>query len=185
MQPLSNMARDSASSRKVLLVDDDQGVRNALARTLVSAGYTVTPVSEAAEGLAHLILERVDLVISDHLMPNMLGLDFLKLVRTRYPDTLRILLTAYAEVKTAIQAINQGEIYRFMLKPWDEDELLVTLHLAFEQVELKRENRKLLTFLRQEPKFLNRYEQQQADALSGGVNPPAAHAPVQDPGWPR
>jgi len=155
-----NMTRDSVPSKKILVVDDDRGVRSALVRTLTNAGYDVTSVGEAAEGLAHLILEPVDLVLSDHLMPNMLGLDFLKLVRTRYPDCVRILLTAYPEVKTAIEAINHGEIYRFMLKPWDEDELLVTLHLAFEQVQLRGENRKLLTFLRQQPELLARYEQQ-------------------------
>jgi DNA-binding NtrC family response regulator len=158
------MNRETASSRRILVVDDDSGVRSALVRTLTSAGYAVTAVSEASEGLAHLILEPVDLVLSDHLMPNMLGLDFLKLVRTRYPDCVRILLTAYAEVKTAIDAINHGEIYRFMLKPWDEDELLVTLHLAFEQVQLRRENRKLMTFLRQHPELLEQYKQQKADS---------------------
>jgi DNA-binding NtrC family response regulator len=158
------MTRSLASSRKVLIVDDDNGVRQALSRTLKSAGYEVTAASEASEGLAHLIVRPVDLVLSDHLMPNMLGLNFLKLVRTRYPDCLRILLTAYADMKIAIEAINHGEIYRFLLKPWDENELLVTLHLAFEQVELRRENRRLLTFLRQQPELLARYEAQQEDA---------------------
>jgi adenylate cyclase len=109
----------------------------------------------------------------------MLGLDFLKLVRTRYPDCLRILLTAYAEVKTALDAINHGEIYRFLHKPWDEDELLVTLHLAFEQVELRRENRKLLSFLRQQPELLERYQQeQQADAPRAPDTSPPPNAAV-------
>ena len=128
--------------------------------TLEPRGFVVAIASTGEEGLARIKAEPVDLVLSDHLMPNMLGLDFLKLVRTRYPDCVRILLTAYPEVKTAIEAINHGEIYRFMLKPWDEDELLVTLHLAFEQVQLRGENRKLLTFLRQQPELLARYEQQ-------------------------
>jgi DNA-binding NtrC family response regulator len=159
------MKRDSQPQAKILIVDDDKGVRSALLRTLTKAGYNVSAASEASEGLAQMILHPVDLVISDHLMPNMLGLDFLKLVRTRYPETLRILLTAYAEVKTALDAINHGEIYRFLLKPWDEDELLVTLHLALEQVELQRENRRLLNFLRQQPELRERYEHEKAEAL--------------------
>jgi DNA-binding NtrC family response regulator len=175
------MNRETASLRRILVVDDDSGVRSALVRTLTSAGYAVTSVSEASEGLAHLILEPVDLVLSDHLMPNMLGLDFLKLVRTRYPDCLRILLTAYAEVKTAIDAINHGEIYRFMLKPWDEDELLVTLHLAFEQVQLRSENRKLLTFLRQQPEMLERYEQQASAAQSWSLDTPGSQTSLAGP----
>jgi DNA-binding NtrC family response regulator len=178
---LSDMNRETASLRRILVVDDDSGVRSALVRTLTSAGYAVTSVSEASEGLAHLILEPVDLVLSDHLMPNMLGLDFLKLVRTRYPDCLRILLTAYADVKTAIDAINHGEIYRFMLKPWDEDELLVTLHLAFEQVQLRSENRKLLTFLRQQPEMLERYEQQASAAQSWSLDAPGSQTSLAGP----
>src|SRR5450631_2509806 len=69
---LLNMNREMASTKRVLVVDDDSGVRLALVRTLTSAGYAVTSASEASEGLAHLILEPVDLVLSDHLMPNML-----------------------------------------------------------------------------------------------------------------
>ena len=90
------------------------------------------------------------MVISDHLMPNMTGLEFLKIVRERFPDMVRLMLTGHADMQTAIDAINQGNIYRFLTKPWDDTELKVTLFLAFEQLDLERENRKLLSMVRRQ-----------------------------------
>jgi DNA-binding NtrC family response regulator len=102
----------------------------------------------------------VDVVISDHLMPNMTGLEFLKIVHDRCPDSLRIMLTGHADMQTAIDAINHGEIYRFLTKPWDDTELKVTLHLAFEQLELERQNRKLLAMVRRQHDLIKSLEAQ-------------------------
>ena len=68
--------------------------------------------------------------------------------RDRYPDAVRIILTGHADMQTAIDAINQGEIYRFLTKPWDDLELKVCITLAFEKLDLERENRALLSRLR-------------------------------------
>jgi DNA-binding NtrC family response regulator len=91
-------------------------------------------------------------------MPNMTGLDFLKLVRTRHPDTVRMMLTGHADMQTAIDAINHGEIYRFLTKPWDDTELKVTLFLAFEQLDLERENRRLLAMVRRQHNVIKSLE---------------------------
>ncbi|MDP1829628.1 MAG: response regulator [Archangium sp.] len=137
-------------NRRILIVDDEENVCHALRRSLRKEGYELFFGHEPAEGLALLKTQAVDMVISDHLMPNMTGLEFLKIVRDRHPDMMRLMLTGHADMQTAIDAINQGNIYRFLTKPWDDTELKVTLFLAFEQLDLERENRKLLSMVRRQ-----------------------------------
>ena len=149
-----------ASPRRLLIVDDEENVCRALRRTLRKEGYELFFASQPSEALALLKTTTVDVVISDHLMPNMTGLEFLKIVHDRHPDSLRIMLTGHADMQTAIDAINQGEIYRFLTKPWDDTELKVTLHLAFEQLELERENRKLLAMVRRQHDLIKTLETQ-------------------------
>src|SRR3954469_21583340 len=147
-----------SAPRKILIVDDEENVCNALRRSLRKEGYELHFASEPAPALEVLKQHRFDLVLSDHLMPNMTGLEFLKLVRDRYPDCMRMMLTGHADMQTAISAINQGEIYRFLTKPWDDTELKVTLYLAFEQLDLERENRKLLATVRRQRDLIKTIE---------------------------
>lgn len=146
--------------RKILIVDDEENVRNALRRSLRKEGYELFFAAEPGEALAVLSRQEVDLVLSDHLMPNMTGLELLKVVRDRYPGCMRMILTGHADMQTAIDAINHGEIYRFLTKPWDDVDLKVTLHLAFEQLDLERENRRLLAIVRQHQRLLERIEKE-------------------------
>ncbi len=138
------------AERSIMLVDDEENICRSLRRTLKQEGYHVAIASEPAEALELLKQSPADMVISDHLMPNMTGLELLKIVRTRYPDCVRIMLTGHADMQTAIKAINQGEIYRFLTKPWDNTELKVTIHLAFEELDLARENRRILAAARRQ-----------------------------------
>src|SRR5512142_510011 len=108
----------------VLIVDDDEDVRNGLGHVLWKSEYRLCFAAGSAEALRTLREEKVDIVLSDHLMPGMTGLEFLKTVRDRHPEVIRIMLTGQADMATAVDAINQGEIYRFLLKPCDRDELL-------------------------------------------------------------
>ena len=148
----------STVPRRILVVDDEENVCKALRRTLKRDGYEVTAVTSPALGLEELKKQVYDLVISDHLMPNMTGLEFLKIVHDRHPDAVRMMLTGHADIETAIAAINQGEIYRFLTKPWDDTELKVTLHLAFERLDLERENRKLLATVRRQHDLIKSIE---------------------------
>jgi two-component system probable response regulator PhcQ len=138
------------ANRTLLIVDDEPLVRSALRRSLRLEGYSIFTAASADEGLALLQEHPVDLVMSDHLMPGMSGTEFLGRVRDLHPAAGRILLTGHADMEAAIKAINQGEIYRFLLKPWDDTELKITLHLAFERVELELENRRLLATVRRQ-----------------------------------
>jgi len=128
----------------LLLVDDEPGILNALRRLLRPEGYRILTADSGMAGLALLEQEPVDLVISDMRMPQMDGAAFLSQVRQRWPDAVRILLTGYADVSSTIAAINQGEIYRYIAKPWDDNEIVLTVRQALEQGRLKRENARLL-----------------------------------------
>ena len=148
------------NARRVLIVDDEDNVCNALRRSLRKEGYELSFAHHPNEALNFLKTNPVDLVLSDHLMPNMTGLEFLKLVRDRHPDCMRLMLTGHADMQTAVDAINQGEIYRFLTKPWDDTELKVTLHLALEKLELERENRRLLVTVRRQYDLINELERE-------------------------
>ena len=149
-----------APFHRILVVDDEDNVRNAIRRSLRKEGYELFFASQPSEGLTILKENQTDMVISDHMMPNMTGLEFLKIVHERHPDCMRIMLTGHADMQTAIDAINQGEIYRFLTKPWDDTELKVTIHLAFEQLELMRENRRLMTAVRRQYDLIKSLERE-------------------------
>ncbi|MET7013708.1 response regulator c-di-GMP phosphodiesterase, NosR family [Uliginosibacterium flavum] len=127
----------------ILLVDDEPNVLSSLRRLLRPAGYTVLTANSGAEALTLLEAEAVDLIVSDMRMPGMTGAELLAQARERWPATLRLLLTGYAEVSSAISAINEGGIYRYISKPWDDEELLKTLHQALELAGLQREKSRL------------------------------------------
>jgi DNA-binding NtrC family response regulator len=137
----------------ILLVECDENIRKALLHTLVAEGYLVYVASSGAEGLELLKQNSFDVVVSNHL-PEMTGLEFLKLCRDRYPDVGRILLTAHADVEVAVQAIKEGEISRFLATPWDDTQLKVTIYTVLAQIEIERENRQLLATVRRQADFL-------------------------------
>jgi two-component system, probable response regulator PhcQ len=141
-------------TRTLLVVDDDESIRRALELTLTRDGYVVHVASDGAEALRMLRQHKIDVIVSDHMMPEMTGLELLKLARDRHPDVGRIMLTAYGDVDTAIKAINEGEINRFLTKPWHDTELKVTIHTVFTQVELARENQALLATVRRQADHL-------------------------------
>ena len=122
----------------ILIVDDEESIRSALRRVL-RRDYQLSFASSAAEALERLRQERPDVILSDHLMPEMTGLELLKRCRLLYPNMGRVVLTGQAEMSMVISAINEGSVFRFLTKPWDEDELKLTIYLAVEHVKSQRE----------------------------------------------
>src|SRR5207237_6028180 len=95
---------------------------------------------------------------SDHNLTRMTGIEFLKLVRERYPSILRIMLTGDPDPGVIIRSINEGEVYRFIRKPWDNTMLRVTVYFAFETIQLEEENRRLIAALRRQVSYLRDLE---------------------------
>lgn len=140
----------------ILLVDDEQNVRNALFRALRTEGYAIRQAEGPRQAFEILESEKVDLIISDHKMPRMTGLEFLVRVRENYPDTVRIMLTGHADLETVLEAVNHGEIYRFLTKPWDDEDLKVMIRIGLSHLSLAREHRRLLQRFEKQNALLER-----------------------------
>jgi DNA-binding NtrC family response regulator len=110
-----------------------------LKRLLRREGYNILTASGGAEGLELMARYEVGVVISDSRMPVMDGAEFLRRVGTIYPDAVRIMLSGYTDLKAVTDAVNTGELYRFLTKPWDDRELIEILRNAFRHYEARRQ----------------------------------------------
>jgi response regulator RpfG family c-di-GMP phosphodiesterase len=135
--------RPAEQTAPILIVDDEEIVLVALRDTLLREGYRVVPSPHAIHALSVLKEEKFSVVITDQQMPMVSGLEFLAQVREIQPDATRILITAVLSLSTVIDAINKGEIYRFIVKPWLREELLVTVKNAVQRHELITHNARL------------------------------------------
>jgi diguanylate cyclase (GGDEF)-like protein/PAS domain S-box-containing protein len=129
---------DSLPSNTLLLVDDEPDVLTALKRALHFDGYNILLAHSAAEGFEVLALNSVQVILCDQLMPGMSGTDFLDRVKDMYPETLRIVLSGYSDLRPIVDAINRGAVYRFYTKPWDNKELRDNVRAAFRHYWLLR-----------------------------------------------
>jgi putative nucleotidyltransferase with HDIG domain len=127
----------------VLFVDDEVNILKALQRLLRSEHMNVLTASRAQEALELLDKQACQVVVTDQRMPEMSGVDLLSQVRQRFPDIVRMMLTGYTEMDVAVDAINRGEIYRLITKPWNDDELRATIRQAFDHSDLKNEIKRL------------------------------------------
>ncbi len=136
-------AESGLQAWRLLFVDDEPNILSSLRRLFRPLGYQIRTAGSAAEGLQILDEEPVDLVISDMRMPEMDGAQFLAQVRERWPETVRILLTGYADIESTVDAINKGEIYRYVSKPWTDSDILLIVRHALERKGLEREKARL------------------------------------------
>lgn len=140
-KPLGEPA--SVVPRGRILVVDDEPTTTRLLATLLGKDHDVVEASSGGEGLRLLANAPADVIIADQRMPGMTGMEFLALCRERYPDAVRMMLTAYTDPHVIVDAINKGEVYRFLSKPWNSAELRMEVRLAIERVALKHKNAQL------------------------------------------
>lgn len=128
-----NSQTDAESSAKptVLLVDDEESILSALRRLLRREPFHILTASGGQAGLDELARNRVDVIVSDQRMPGMSGIEFLRRAKELYPDTVRIVLSGYADLQSITDAINEGAIYKFLSKPWDDDQIKAEIAEAF------------------------------------------------------
>ena len=126
---------------RMLLVDDEPNVLNALQRVFRQENYVVVTAANGQAALDLLRKETFHLMISDYMMPGMTGAELLKQAKAIKPEMIRIMLTGHADTGAIMGAINEGAVYKFILKPWNDDDLRVTVALALEQYDLIQKNK--------------------------------------------
>lgn len=118
---------------KVLIVDDQPEVTRAIHRALYKEPYDLLCANSANEALDMMTRQTVDVVISDEKMPGISGTEFLRQVSEKYPRTVRMMLTGNANLGETVRAINEGKVYHYFTKPWNDEDLMVTIRQALEQ----------------------------------------------------
>src|SRR5450830_1117073 len=148
----SNTPPEASAPRlpTILCVDDEPNILSALKRLFRGKGWQVLSAEGGQAALALLETQNVDLVISDMRMPEMDGAQFLAQVRARWPDTVRLLLTGHTDINAIIKAINRGEIYRYITKPWDDNDILLLVKHALERRALELEKNRLEALTREQ-----------------------------------
>jgi len=154
----------------VLFVDDEKNVRSALGRVFMDSDFRVLSAPDAASALELLEREEIAVVVSDNHMPGMRGVELLSAVRQRSPDTIRILMTGQADLETALEAINRGEVFRFLLKPWDDGQLRHTVEDGVNRHRvlrgLKARDERTLLSLAQTVELKDRYTRGHCDRVA-------------------
>lgn len=132
------------SPYRVLLVDDEIPVLKSLTRCFRKENYEIVTCDKPKEALKLLQQQSFQLIISDFMMPEMNGAELLREVKSRHPEVIRIMLTGHADTQAVMTAIKEGAVYKFILKPWHDDDLRVTIALALEQFDLQQRNKQLI-----------------------------------------
>jgi DNA-binding NtrC family response regulator len=145
---------------RIMLVDDEENIVRALSRSLRSTGWEIVTYTNAHEALLDIEKREFAAIVSDYRMPAINGVEFLEFCKLRQPDTVRIILSAYADKDAMLQAVNTAQIFRFITKPWDDKELIMVLKQAIEQFKLVQETRRLRKIVKEQRSALEELERQ-------------------------
>lgn len=138
----------------IALVDDEPEILNALVRLFRHRDWITLTCDDARTAHAELQHHQLDLIISDYRMPGMDGVTLLNQFKQSHPDALRIVLSGQADLRGVVNAVNDSEVYRFILKPWANEDLLVTLDNALRYKEMVLENQRLAETVRRQQREL-------------------------------
>ena len=147
---------DDTPKHNILCVDDEKQILSSLKRLLRKENFDLFTATNGEDGLKIMASRDIHLVISDHRMPDMSGISFLSKVRAIYPDTIRILLTGYTEIDSIKASINEGHVYKFLLKPWNDDNLKQEIREGLERYDLIQLNQALHLMVAAKNKELER-----------------------------
>lgn len=139
----------------VLLVDDEPNILRALVRLFRGEPINVLTANSAEEALTMIREQSIQLLITDNLMPGMSGVELIKKVKEVSPDTIRMILSGHSDMEAILKAVNEGEAYRFVLKPWSDIDMKITVNIALAQYKLIQNNRELLRQLDEKNRLLD------------------------------
>jgi DNA-binding NtrC family response regulator len=143
----------------VLYVDDEANNLNSF-KASFRRDFEIYTASSAKEGRKILDSHEIGVIITDQRMPGMTGIEFLESILPVYPDTIRILLTGFSDINAVMDAINRGQVYKYLVKPWQNDELKMYIENALEIYNLRKENKELARKLQLANLELERLSQQ-------------------------
>jgi response regulator RpfG family c-di-GMP phosphodiesterase len=118
-------------ARTVLLLDDEENILRAMKRTLRHDGYEILTARTPRDAFTLLAENDVQVIVSDQRMPDMTGTEFFNSIKKMYPNTVRLILSGYTDLNSVTNAINYGAIYKFLTKPWDDEEFRTEIARAF------------------------------------------------------
>ncbi len=157
MNTMEPQVMEKAFTPTLLLVDDEENILSSLRRLFRPLGYRILTAQSGVQGMEVMGQENIDLIISDMRMPEMDGAKFLSEVAKRWPDTVRILLTGYSDLTSTITAVNQGRIYCYLSKPWEDNDIKMTVQNALEKKFLEHEKRRLEELTRKQNEELREF----------------------------
>jgi len=157
---VSEAAEGERTRYTVLVVDDEENVLRSVERLFRREPYRLLTAASAEEALAAFEREPVHLVMADQRMPGMTGIQLIQRIREQHPEVMRVVFTGYIDMNTAIDAINKGQVFRFVTKPWRDDDLKTVVRQALIQYELVVENRKLMDLIERQNLRLRQLNQQ-------------------------
>ena len=144
---------------RLLLVDDEPAILRSLARLFRDNQVDLLFANSGEEALDIIKDNSVEVLVTDNLMPGMTGVELLRRVKDVSPDTVRIVLSGHSEMEAVLRAVNEGEAFRFVLKPWNDIDLKVTVNLALAHYKLTHDNRQLIRELREKSRLLDKIRQ--------------------------
>ena len=140
---------------RIQIVDDEPNILKSLTRVLRNPDWQIDCFSDPQQALDRLQHTDYAVIISDYQMPQLDGVTYLRFARQRQPDAVRMVLTGQTDREAMVRAVNQAEIHRFLLKPWDEYELVAAVQSALALFQMRRENRELLQQVQRQQQRLN------------------------------
>ena len=165
------------SKHAILIVDDEPHILSSLNRTLQGEDREIF-LAENAEKAWSILKEKsnMEVILCDNKLPDTLGIDFLTKVKRLYPDTVRILVTGYPDLDSAMEAINKAHIWRYILKPVEVDDLKALITQSFEYHRILKENRLLLRIARQQAEWLKIFKEKHPEVLSKEIENSALYS---------
>lgn len=144
---------------KILLVDDEPFILNSLTRLLRSDRVSILTACSAAKALEVVKSDDIQLVITDNLMPGMSGVELVSRIKECSPDTIRCILSGQSDIDAVLRAVNEGEVFRFILKPWNDMDLKATASMALAHYKLAEDNRRMAKVLDEQTLLIDHFRE--------------------------